>query len=224
MEKNSRHTHQHWLQRWHDNAIGWHHKEFNPYLLRFWQRLQLPAEAQVLVPLCGKSCDMVWLAEASYSVLGVELSPVAAAAFFSDQGLEPQRTPLGHFERWHAGPYEILCGDVFHLQAKQVTDVGAIYDRASLVAMTPEQRAQYAQLLAHILPRGCPLLLIAMDYPQQEMEGPPYSVTEQEVERLFSAAFEWALWHSEDLLKETDRYAGRGLSRMLERIYLLRRR
>ena len=221
---NSHHTHQHWLQRWHDNAIGWHHEEFNPYLLRFWRRLQVSDAARVLVPLCGKSCDMVWLAEAGYSVLGVELSPVAAAAFFSDQGLEPQREPLGRFERWHAGPYEILCGDVFHLQAEQVADVGAVYDRASLVAMTPEQRAHYAQLLAHILPRGCPMLLIAMDYPPQEMDGPPYSVTEQEVERLFSAAFEWTLCHSEDLLKETDRYSGRGLSHLLEQVYLMRRR
>ena len=221
---NSHHTHQHWLQRWHDNAIGWHHEEFNPYLLRFWQRLQVSDAARVLVPLCGKSCDMVWLAEAGHSVLGVELSPAAAAAFFSDQGLAPQREPLGRFERWYAGPYAILCGDVFHLQAEQVADVGAVYERASLVAMTPDQRAHYARLLAHILRRGCPLLLIAMDYPQREMTGPPYSVTEQEVERLFSAAFEWTLGHSEDLLKETDRYSGRGLSHLLEQVYLMRRR
>ena len=78
---NSHHSHHHWLQRWHDNAIGWHHEEFNPCLLRFWRQLQVPTETRVLVPLCGKSCDMVWLAEAGHSVLGVELSPVATAAF-----------------------------------------------------------------------------------------------------------------------------------------------
>ena len=221
---NGHHTHRHWLQRWHDNDIGWHHKEFNPYLLRFWPRLQAAEATRVLVPLCGKSCDMVWLAQQGYSVLGVELSPVATAAFFEDQGLEPRRQPLGPFEQWQAGPYEILCGDLFQLQPEQLGEVGALYDRASLVALTPDQRDRYARLLARLLPPGCPLMVIAMDYPQQEMEGPPYSVPQPQIERLFSTDFECRLCHSEELLKESGRYADFGLSRMLEQVYLLRRR
>ena len=221
---NGHHTHRHWLQRWHDDDIGWHHGEFNPYLLRFWPQLQVSEIRRVLVPLCGKSCDMVWLAQQGYSVVGVELSPVATAAFFSDQSLEPRRQPLGPFEQWQAGPYEILCGDLFRLQSDQLGQVDALYDRASLVALTPDQRDGYARLLARLLPQGCPLLLVAMEYTQQEMEGPPYSVPQQEIERLFGTDFDYRLLHSGDLLKETDRYGERGLSRMLEQVYLLRRR
>jgi len=218
------HTHEQWLQRWHDNDIGWHHDEFNPYLVRFWQRLEVPEGAQVLVPLCGKSCDMVWLARQGHQVLGVELSPVAAAGFFSEQGLEPRRRNPGRFEQWLAAPYEILRGDLFQLQASQTETVGGVYDRASVVAMTPDQRVHYARLLADLLPAGCPVLLIAMDYPEQEMGGPPYSVPRQEIERLFSRDFQLHLLHTEDLLAQSDRYAEWGLSRMLEQVYLLRRR
>ena len=90
--------------------------------------------------------------------------------------------------------------------------------------MTPDQRAHYARLLAELLPSGGPVLLIAMDYPQQEMKGPPYSVPRAEVEQLFASAFHLQLCHTEDLLRQSDRYAQWGLSRMLEQVYLLRRR
>ena len=63
-----------------------------------------------------------------------------------------------------------------------------------------------------------------MDYSQQEMVGPPYSVPQQEIERSFGTAFECRLLHSRNLLKESERYGDRGLSRMLEQVYLLRRR
>lgn len=211
----------HWLQRWQQGDTGWHHQEFNRHLTGCWPTLQAPPGCRVLVPLCGKSRDMLWLAERGHRVLGVELSPLAVAAFFDEQRMLPRREVRDGLESWQAGPFEILCGDVFRLQAQHLRGVAAVYDRASLVAFAPAQRRDYAALLGRLLPAECRMLLVAMDYPQQEMSGPPYAVTAHEVGQLFGDRFRVQLLDTLDLLQDTQRYAGRGLSRLVEQVYLL---
>jgi thiopurine S-methyltransferase len=214
----------HWLQRWESGDTGWHHQEFNPHLLSCWGGLQAPPGCTVLVPLCGKSRDMVWLAEQGHSVIGIELSPLAVAAFFEENGLTPAREVQDDFDVWQAGPYRILCGDIFRLQPQHVAGVQALYDRASLVAFNPEQRRNYAALLRNLLGADCRMLLVAMDYPQAEMQGPPHAVNQAEVETLFGQTFSVELLDSLDLLAASDRYADRGLSRLWEQVYRLQRR
>jgi thiopurine S-methyltransferase len=210
-----------WLQRWETQKIGWHHEEFNPHLLNYWPALNIPINGLVLAPLCGKSRDLVWLVERGYRVRGVELSPLAVAQFFQEQGLEALRQVHGSFELWSAGPYELYCGDIFDLAELDNSQVAAVYDRASLVALNPDQRKRYAELLLSCLPQTCPTLLVAMDYPQQEMAGPPYSVAEEEVRAHYQRHYRVTLLHSLNLLQETPRYGDRGLSRMTEEIYQL---
>lgn len=212
-----------WLRRWEDGNIGWHHQEFNPHLLGFWDALGAPSGCRVLVPLCGKSRDMVWLAERGHSIIGVELSPVAVKAFFEEHDLTPVREMQDGLEAWQAGPYRILCGDIFRLQSRHLEGVEAVYDRASLVALNPQQRSDYAALLGRLLPSGCRVLLVAMDYAQEEMQGPPYCVAASELAALFGKDFDVELLDSLDLLKDSARYADRGLSRMLEQVYRLGR-
>jgi thiopurine S-methyltransferase len=210
-----------WLQRWETLNIGWHHEEFNPHLLNYWSTLNAPAKGLVLAPLCGKSRDLVWLAEKGYRVRGIEISPLAVAQFFQEQGLVAQRQTQGSFERWSAGPYELFCGDIFDLAQLDNSQVAAVYDRASLVALNPGQRKRYVELLLTCLPPTCPMLLVAMDYPQEEMSGPPYSVAEAEVRALYERSHQVELLHSLNLLRDTPRYGDRGLSRMSEEIYQL---
>ena len=54
--------HEFWHQRWQENRIGFHRGEVMPLLEKHWHALQLPSSGRVLVPLAGKSLDMVWLA------------------------------------------------------------------------------------------------------------------------------------------------------------------
>ncbi|MEN8180424.1 MAG: thiopurine S-methyltransferase [Pseudomonadota bacterium] len=211
----------HWLQRWEEQNIGWHHEEFNPHLLNHWSALSVPGGSLVLAPLCGKSRDMVWLAERGYRLRGIELSPLAIETFFMEQGLQPERETVHGFERWSAGPYEIFCGDIFDLEQLDNSQVDAVYDRASLVALNPVQRRHYVQLLKRLLPERCPVLLVAMDYSQHEMTGPPYSVDETEVRGLFRSDYEVTMLDSLDLLNESERYREQGLSRIFEQIYQL---
>lgn len=210
-----------WLERWERAETGFHQDEVNPYLLKFWPELNPAPGAQVFVPLCGKSLDMLWLRQHGSSVLGVELSPIAVCDFFAENGMTPDHASSGHFDSCEADGIRILCGDFFELGKAELAQVKAVYDRASLVALPPEMRARYARHLVDILPSGTKILLVAFDYPQQEMQGPPFAITEAEVQALYSAYAEIRLLAQVDVLEQNPRFKARGMSRLQESIFLL---
>ena len=73
-----------WRERWARSETGFHQKEINPHLQRFWSALNLAPGSRVFVPLCGKSRDMLWLRGQGHEVVGVEISPLAVEAFFAE--------------------------------------------------------------------------------------------------------------------------------------------
>jgi thiopurine S-methyltransferase len=210
-----------WLERWEREEIGFHQDEFNPYLHRYWQDLRLARGSQVFVPLCGKSRDMRWLREQGHQVLGVELSAIAVQAFFKENGYTPQHELRGKFDRSEANGISILCGDFFDLSKDDLANVTGVYDRASLIALPPEMRERYVRHLVGILPPATQTLLVTVDYPQTEMQGPPFAVTSGEVEALYRGHAEVHLLANPDVLAQNPRFLERGLSRLQENIFLL---
>jgi thiopurine S-methyltransferase len=213
-----------WLRRWRESQIGWHHEEVNLQLERLWPELGLPPAGRVLVPLCGKSRDLAWLAGQGHRVLGVEISPLAVEAFFREQGVTPTSRDLTRFQAWSAESVEILCGDFFALTPELLGAVDGFYDRASLVALPPSMRRRYAARLAKLLAAGNRGLLLSLEYPQAEMDGPPFAVNEDEVRTLLGADFRIRSTRTSDALENNPGLAERGLSRLHEKAYLLRRR
>ena len=212
-----------WHARWQQDQIGFHQQDINMHLQDYWPLADVRSGSGVLVPLCGKSRDMLWLLSRGYRVLGVEISPIAVQGFFEEHGLEPRITRRGRFESWACEDLEILCGDFFHLTPGDLAGVRAVYDRASLVALPPAMRGDYVTQLARLLAAGASVLLVSMEYPDHEMQGPPFSVTEREVESLYQPAFQVNLLASVDILKENDNLRRKGLSQMQEKVYQLRR-
>lgn len=210
-----------WLERWEREEIGFHQNEINPYLHQYWQELHLACGSEVFVPLCGKSRDMLWLRQHGYSLLGVELSAIAVQAFFKENGYTPRHVTGEKFECCEADGIRILCGDFFDLGKNDLARVGAVYDRASLVALPPEMRERYARQLVSILPPATQILLITLDYPQPEMPGPPFAVSVNEVESLYRKHAEVRLLAQLDVLSQNPRLQKRGLSRLQENISLL---
>ena len=213
-----------WHARWQQNQIGFHQQDINMHLQDYWPLPGMPVQGGVFVPLCGKSRDMLWLAAQGYRVLGVEISPIAVRDFFEEHDLEPRISRRGAFESWVCDDLEILCGDFFHLTPDDMAGVKAVYDRASLVALPPGMRADYAAQLARLLVAGVSALLVSMEYPDHEMQGPPFSVTRGEVDSLYQSAFQVNLLASVDILKENENLRRRGLTRMQEKVYQLTRR
>ncbi|MDP3816602.1 thiopurine S-methyltransferase [Pseudomonas sp.] len=210
-----------WQARWTRSEIGFHSPEVNPYLQRHWPSLGLAEGARVLVPLCGKSLDLAWLAGQGYRVLGVELAQKAVEDFFSEQQLQPQISQVGDCALYRAGAVEIYCGDFFALTAQQLGDCTALYDRAALIALPAEMRGRYAAHLTQLLPKGCRGLLVTLDYEQEQMDGPPFAVPDSEVQQLFAEAWQVETLESGDVLGENWTFLQRGLQRLDERVYRL---
>lgn len=211
-----------WHKRWERNQIGFHQEQVNPYLEQYWPTLAIEAGARVLVPLCGKSLDLAWLAGQGLQVLGVELSQRAVEDFFSEQGIAPERLEQGAFVRYRAGDVELWCGDFFQLSAGDVAGCTGLYDRAALIALPPEMRERYAAHLSAILPKGCAGLLVTMDYDQSQLDGPPFAVVGDEVHQLFGSRWQVREEAAQDILGQSWKFLQAGVSRLLERVYTLR--
>ncbi|VVN34927.1 Thiopurine S-methyltransferase [Pseudomonas fluorescens] len=208
-----------WHKRWQSNQIGFHLPEVNPYLQRFWPQLTLEEGARVLVPLCGKSLDLLWLAHQGHEVLGIELSEKAVEDFFSEHHFDPNVSEQGPFKVYRAGSIELWCGDFFELTAGDVADCTALYDRAALIALPPAMRQQYAAHLNRIMPRESLGLLITLDYDQSQLDGPPFAVLDDEVQGLFAGFWSLKILEDQDVLSESSKFVENGVTRLEERVY-----
>jgi thiopurine S-methyltransferase len=211
---------EYWRERWQQNRIEFHQDVVSPYLQRFLPELKLAPGARAFVPLCGKSQDMLWLSAQGYEVFGVEVSPLAVAAFFSENGLPPRRELRGAFESWRSGAIEIVCGDYFALTPADLAGVAAVYDRAALVALPREQRQRYARHMQALLPAATRILLATMEYPQAEIPGPPFSVDNAELDALYGEQYFIHELYAEDALARKPSFRDKGLSRLVERVSL----
>lgn len=213
-----------WHARWQGGEIGFHLGHPNPMLVR--HQAALPAAgARVLVPLCGKSVDLKWLHERGHAVLGVELSPIAAKAFFDEHSLAMTIEHDGPFERYRGtnAAIEILVGDFFALDGARAGAVSGYYDRAALVALPPELRARYVAHLATLLPAGTHGLVVSFEY-EPSTGGPPFSVDEAEVQQLFTPHFTLQRLERKDILADEPRLAARGMTSLHECAYAVVRR
>lgn len=224
---------QYWQQKWNEGKIGFHQTDVNKRLVRFWPSVVDNLAGQslqphVFVPLCGKSLDMLWLHAQGCQVLGSELSEKAARAFFEDNQLPFETVEKGAFTHFigrdSASGLAILAGDYFALTPEHTAACTALYDRASMIAMSADMRGDYAVQLAAIVPTGAKGLLLVIEYDQARMQGPPFSVSDDNARELLSHNFdmdELAHYHGPEKLGNL---AERGLETLHERVYLLKRK
>ncbi|MFQ5718657.1 MAG: thiopurine S-methyltransferase [Acidobacteriota bacterium] len=211
-----------WLQRWSDHRIPFHESRVNPLLLRHasaWNGGQ-PVE-RLLVPFCGKSVDMVWLARHAGEIVGVELSALALREFHADNGLqfvEVHEPPFGVFR---AKSITTLAGDFFHLTAGRFGRFQAAYDRAALIALPAAGRPGYVDHLLSLLAAGARILLITLEFAPEEMSGPPFPVDRAEVDRLFGRCAAVVPLSRDEVTAVDHPLLARGLSRLHEAAYLI---
>ena len=219
-----------WHERWQAGRIGFHLGEVNPNLVaqhdawlgRAGVDPQTASDARVLVPLCGKSEDLAWLAAAGHEVVGVEFIESAARTFFEEHELPFEIEPGSRGPTLRAAGIAIVVGDFFACTEEDIPRCSLAYDRAALVAVAPELRKRYAQQLSRLLVPGGGLLLVSFEHDLES--GPPFSVPPDEVRALFGGSFELDLVDEHDILASEPRFAERGASIMREQVYLGRRR
>jgi len=173
-----------WLERWQQDRIGFHRADVNPELAS--NLAALNGTIRVLVPLCGKSVDLEYLAAHGFEVVGVELSELAARSFFSERGISPERREHGDFVEFAHGAVSIFVGDFFETNTDLLGHCDAAYDRAAMIALPADMRARYVSHLRSLLVPGAKLLLVTLFYDAEG--GPPFSVSPEEVQRAYAGA------------------------------------
>ncbi|MFN0057022.1 MAG: thiopurine S-methyltransferase [Planctomycetota bacterium] len=214
--------HAYWHERWREHRIGFHRPVVHEALLRFWPTL-VQADARVLVPLSGKSRDLVWLESRGHEVVAAELVEQAVVDFHREHTRPIEVTDCPPFRIYRSRAITTFCGDFFALDPAHTSAVTAIYDRAALIALPPARRVEYARQLLRWWAPGLSAVLVTCEYPQELRAGPPYSVEAAEVHAHFGGHFHIELLHSTDLLAaDPDHYREFKLPHMREQIYGLR--
>jgi thiopurine S-methyltransferase len=208
---------EYWLERWTEGRIGFHRADANPRLVEHHQNA-LGACLRVLVPLCGKSVDLEWLVVRGHEVVGVELSELAAQAFFSERGFTPERREAGKLVEYRYGGVAILCGDFFDVTPNDIGYFDGAYDRAALIALPSDVRPRYVQHLATLLAPKAKLLLVTLQFDAEG--GPPFSVTPEEVTASYPRARS-TLLASLDARADAPGPVERGATFVLENVHLL---
>lgn len=186
-----------WHSKWQTNDIAFDQASPNPLLIKYLDSLHLKTGARIFVPLCGKSIDMHYLLEQNYQIVGVELSLEACEMFFLEQNLKYQIENTGSFVKLQSDKITLLAGDIFKLDKNILGKFSAIYDRAALVALPKEMRKRYVDKIITLSENETEILLITGSYNQSEMQGPPFSVDEQEVISLYGKDFQITVLNNE---------------------------
>lgn len=177
-----------WHRKWERNEIAFHRQEANPLLVTYFGDLSLPEGSRVFLPLCGKTRDIYWLLSHGYRVAGAELSKLAVEQLFAELGVEPNITVIDSISRYSANNVDVFVGDIFSLSRSLLGQIDAIYDRAALVAFPELMRDRYAVHLVEIADHA-PQLLVSYEYDQRLLDGPPFSVSDEEVIRRYQESY-----------------------------------
>lgn len=208
-----------WHDCWQRNALGFHQHSVHPFLDDHLSSLLSQPAQQVLVPLCGKSLDMIWLAQ-RLKVIGAELSAIACADFFKEQKLAYHKQSHGQFNRYWFDNISLYQGDFWQLSAKDLGIIDWIYDRAALIALPASLQHQYVEHLMTFMSASTTLCLITLEFPTKELDGPPFPVFADDLKKLFSAC-QINCIASRELADK--RFAQRTLkvSQLIERLYFI---
>jgi len=219
-----------WHACWEKSRIGFHQKSIHPFLSQYLQPLleeeqnvdNEERKLTVFVPLCGKSDDMVWLAE-RMQVVGAELSDIACRDFFTEKNILAEQSECGAFQKYSHKNIDLWQGDFFQLAAEKFPSFDWIYDRAALIALPASLQQRYAEHLMTYLDDSTTLFLISLEFPPAEIAGPPFAVFSDVIESLFNHCHVECIAEHE---LEDKKFAQRTfkVSKLVERLYLIKKR
>jgi thiopurine S-methyltransferase len=128
----------------------------------------------------------------------------------------------------------LLKGDFFDLDHQTTSGTfDAVWDRGSMVAITPDLRDKYADVLGKLISPGGKILLVALERREGEEEarnaGPPFSLSEADVRNIYSRK-DWV--ESITLLEEIDVFAKApaeaarfpGVTKFFELVFLIQKK
>lgn len=207
------------------------------------ERLLGDSPQHVFFPLCGADVSMAHLARRGHRVVGVEGVRTAVDKALSTYGDEVppaigMRAAHGLTVRAACSPghpdLTVVQGDFLSLDEGQLSRLGMLgafsfaFDRGALVAINQPDHVAYAATLSSLLAPGGSVLLAAVKHDMASTAGPPFSITEAELLRLYpSRHFEVrVLERSNELIDQPSeaKFKARGATSFVEVAWLIIKR
>lgn len=165
-----------WLKSWQTGATSFHRKDIHPFVTTYATPEELRGK-RVLVPLCGKTNDLMWFRDHAEHVIGVELAEEGILQFFEEQQLPYRKVSPTRYE---ADGLTMLRRDIFEITRADVGRIDYVYDRAALVALPMDgMRQRYLAKIDELMAVGAQKLVITLEYAPLLPE-PPFSITPEE--------------------------------------------
>ena len=167
-----------WEKKWKGTTLpAFHNLELSESVKSF-EKYFTPT-SEVLIPLCGKTVDLIYLSKKVLKVTGVEFVQTAIDQFFTENNLEP----VIQNEHYTYSNIDIVNLDIFTLDLNKKFDL--VVDRAALIALPKVERKKYGKVVDHHLKPSGLVILTTIDIPKEEDNGPPFYVSSEEVKELY---------------------------------------
>lgn len=155
-----------WTSVWEEGVIRFHQQNYNAQMVHFFDSINLK-EKSVLIPLAGKTKDILYFLEKGAHVTAVEFYEGAVLDFFKENNLS--YTKEGNlFKGDHIHFY--AC-DFFDLKSAHPFDV--MYDRASQVVFQKKLESVIIHMSQHSLIKRLSFILALLITAGQKIMGLP---------------------------------------------------
>jgi thiopurine S-methyltransferase len=126
----------------------------------------------------------------------------------------PRKSEQAFGTVYHHNTLRIICADIFTLDAQMLSAFTGVYDRAALIALPPDMRSRYATHIYGQLAPGYKGLLITLEYDQSKMQGPPFSVSNEQVQSIYGTHSTARLIDRRDIIEKEPKFKEKGLERL----------
>jgi thiopurine S-methyltransferase len=169
-----------WQQAWEDKKIGFHQPKYNPFMVEHYKDQNLEGK-RVLIPLAGKSNDILYFLERGAHVVAIELSKIAVEEFFSENNMEYKSEVEGELERFKSDNLDFYCGDFFAYTNKSNQHFDFYFDRACIVALPFDIRSRFYNKVETLLAKHTDIFILTFAHDGPKDFGPPFYVPENEL-------------------------------------------
>lgn len=209
-----------WLQKWELGDIPFHQEEINSNLCQYFHTMNLHPNETLLVPLCGKTKDLLFFTQHQLNVIGVELSPIACHDFFAEMQLKPSITPYKNFLLYQYKNIKIFCGDFFNLSPDDLPTIHGVYDCKALIALPKKLRKKYVNHLLKCVGHYTNILLIIIST-NNSVISPPFPINFSEINLLYKKKFNIQSLITRKKTNFTDDLILKGFKEIIENVILL---
>ena len=134
----------------------------------------------VVVPNCGRSVDMIYLAQHAARVTGTGCTPMQIEQFQEENCLYMEFDGAA----WRFDSLSLSPVPLCNLPDAQLGTVDIVYDRSAMISTAPDMRGDYLSRIDRLTRPGGRIYLMTVEFSTQRSEG-PYSISAAEVETLF---------------------------------------